>query len=149
MINALNCYIVTLEAVTVWDGQIGSMPTPCGAEILSLNMKLTRYQIKTLQFFAAYRETDPTVMRQLRFNWFAWLPLLVIAGLAGVLVCTPGDEYAGCVVFGVVMGAFGRDLGRFRVLSRIWPVYREIIRWPRVTELLEAGQLPAVRKDED
>jgi hypothetical protein len=103
-------------------------------------MKLTKLQKKTLQFFNLFRTEPPTIGRQLRFNWFAWLPLLIIAVLGCVVLLTPGFENAGWLWIGLVVGAFFRDIGRFRGLVRVWPVYKEIINWQRISELLESNE---------
>ena len=105
-------------------------------------MKMTKLQRKTLQFFDLFRSETPTVGRQLRFNWFAWIPLLIIALLGLLLLFTPGFECGGWLWIGLVAGAFFRDIGRFRGLVRVWPVYREIINWQRVKELLETDNKP-------
>ena len=103
-------------------------------------MKLTKLQKKTLQFFNLFRAEPPTIVGQLRFNWFAWLPLLIIAVLGCVVLLTPGFENAGWLWIGLVVGAFFRDIGRFRGLVRVWPVYKEIINWQRISELLESNE---------
>ena len=102
-------------------------------------MKLTRFQKKTLRFLDLFRTKRPTIVRQLRFNWFAWLPLLIIAVLGGVILLTPGFEKAGWLYIGLAVGAFCRDIGRFIGVVRSWPVYQEIINWQRVSELLESN----------
>jgi hypothetical protein len=103
-------------------------------------MKLTKLQKKTLQFFHSCRSEPPTVGRQLSFNWFAWLLLLIIAALGCVVLLTPGFANAGWLWIGLVAGAFGRDIGRYRGIVRVWPVYREIINWQKVSELLESSE---------
>ncbi len=103
-------------------------------------MKLTKLQRKTLEFFHSFRTAPPTIGRQLRFNWFAWLPLLIIAVLGVIVLLTPGLANAGWLWLGLVVGAFLRDIGRFRQLVRVWPIYKEIINWQRVSELLELNK---------
>jgi hypothetical protein len=103
-------------------------------------MKLTRLQRKTLQYFHAFRSESPTVGRQLSFNWVAWLPLLVVAVLGCIVLLAPGFENVGWLWIGLVVGAFFRDIGRYRGIVRVWPVYQEIINWQRVSELLESSE---------
>lgn len=105
-------------------------------------MKLTKIQIKTLQFLELFNSKPVSIGRQMRFNWFTWPPLLVIALLGLAAFFTQSSECAGCLLIGLAAGAFLRDIGRFRVLVRIWPVYQEIINWQRVKELLEADEKP-------
>jgi hypothetical protein len=109
-------------------------------------MKLTKYQKKTLRFFYSFQTEPPTVVRQLRFNWFACLPLLIFAVLGWMLVLIPGFENAGVLLIGVCAGAFFRDIGRFRALVCVWPIYKEIINWQRVSELLESNEKPDAPK---
>jgi hypothetical protein len=105
-------------------------------------MKLTKLQRKTLEFFHSHRSETPTIGCQLRFNWFAWVPLVVIGILGCFVLLTPGCEKAGWLWIGLVGGAFARDLGRYRGVVRVWPAYQEIINWQRVSELLEPGEKP-------
>jgi hypothetical protein len=106
-------------------------------------MKLTKIQLKTLQFFYRFRDETPTIGRWLSFNWFAWLPLLAI-GLFGVLLTFVSGVVFGWLVIGIAAGAFCRDIGRARSMKQVWPIYREITNWQRVTELLEADNKPDV-----
>ncbi len=110
--------------------------------IVATLMKLTKLQKKTLQYFESFSTETPTVIRQMRFNWFAWLPLLIIGVLGLLLLFTPGFECAGWLWIGLVAGAVFRDIGRFRGIVRVWPVYREIIDWQRVKELLKTDDKP-------
>ena len=103
-------------------------------------MKLTRLQRKTLQFFDTFRSATPTVGRQLRFNWFAWLPLLAVIAVAVVVAFIPGLVNVGLLWIGLAVGALSRDIGRFRGLARVWPVYKEIINWERVSVLLQSSE---------
>ena len=99
-------------------------------------MKLTKVQLKTLQFFQRFRTESPTIGRWLSFNWFAWLPLLGIGVFGVLLTFVPGTVF-GWLVIGMAAGAFFRDIGRARSMSQVWPIYREITNWQKVTELLE------------
>jgi hypothetical protein len=103
-------------------------------------MKLTKIQRKTLQFLLLFFPIKPTIGRQLRFNWFAWLPLLALCAIGCIFAFTSGLSSLGWWVIGMAVGAFSRDIGRFRLFVRVWPVYKEIINWQRVTELLESSE---------
>jgi hypothetical protein len=80
------------------------------------------------------------MFRQMSFNWIALLPLLVIAVLGCMVLSFHGFENIGWLWIGFAGGAFGRDIGRFRGLVRVWPIYKEIINWQRVSELLESNE---------
>ena len=69
-------------------------------------MKLTKLQRKTLQWFQLYRSATPTIGSQLCFNWFSWLPLLAIIGIAFIFVFTPGSSILGWGLIGLALGAF-------------------------------------------
>jgi hypothetical protein len=103
-------------------------------------MKLTKVQRKTLQFFQLFHSEKPTIGRQLIFNWFAWLPLLASVAVASIFAFTPAFANMGWWMIGVAVGAFGRDIGRFRQFVRVWPVYKEVVNWQRVSELLESNE---------
>jgi hypothetical protein len=104
-------------------------------------MKLTKIQLKTLQFYHLFRGETPTIRRWMAFNWFAWLPLLAIGFVGFLLTFVPGTVF-GWLVIGMAAGAFFRDVGRARSMERVWPLYLEIINWQRVTELLEKKDKP-------
>jgi hypothetical protein len=103
-------------------------------------MKLTKLQKKTLEFFHSCRSKPPTIGRQLGFNWFAWVPLLVVGVLGCLVLLTPGFEKVGWLWVGLIAGAFARDIGRFRGVVSVWPVYKEIINWQRVSDLLDSNE---------
>ena len=60
--------------------------------------------------------------------------------LGGVILLTPCFEKAGWLYIGIAVGAFCRDIGCFIGVVRSWPVYKEIINWQRVSELLESNE---------
>jgi hypothetical protein len=103
-------------------------------------MKLTKLQRKTLQFLYLFHSKAPTVFRQMGFNWIALLPVFVIAVLGCFVISIPGFENIGWLWIGFAGGAFGRDIGRFRGIVRVWPIYKEITNWQRVSELLESNE---------
>jgi hypothetical protein len=103
-------------------------------------MKFTKLQRKTLLYFHSFSSASPTIGRQLAFNWFAWLSLLILAMIGCVVLLIPGYAAAGCLWLGIVVGAFFRDIGRYRGVVRVWPVYREIINWQRVSELIDSSE---------
>lgn len=108
-------------------------------------MKLTTLQKRTLLFFNSFNSAPPTVRRQLSFNWIAWALLLILGAISCVALLVPGLEAAGYLLIGMILGAFFRDIGRYRAIVRVWPVYREIINWQRVSELLDPSEKHDVR----
>jgi len=109
-------------------------------------MKLTKLQNKTLQQLHSFRSKPPTVGRQLSLNWFAWLALLFVVVLGCLVFLMPGFETVGWLWIGIAVGAFLRDIGRFRATVRVWPIYQEIINWPKVAELLDVQQIPEAQR---
>jgi preprotein translocase subunit Sss1 len=98
-------------------------------------MDLTRFQLKTLRAFHSFRTERPTLTRLLAVNWSTVLQLAVI-GVLGYLVALFLIPTAGWVIIGISAGSLCRDIARFRATVRAWPLYREIINWPRVSELV-------------
>ncbi len=105
-------------------------------------MKLTKLQRKTLQFFDSFRSTPPTIVGQLSFNWFATVPLLAVLAISVAVAFVPGFMGVAWLWIGLALGALSRDIGRYRGVVRVWPIYREIIHWHRVSELLHANEEP-------
>jgi hypothetical protein len=105
-------------------------------------MKLTKLQLKLLRLFYLFRADIPSVSQLLAFNWAAWLPLLAYALFGFLLTSIPEFGPLGWWAVGMGMGAFLRDIGRYRDTGRAWPLYQEIINWEKVSALMEANQKP-------
>lgn len=105
-------------------------------------MKPTKFQLKTLRFVHLFRADVPTIGRLLSFNWAAGLLLLAYALFGFLLTSIPEFGPLGWWAVGMGMGAFLRDIGRYRDTGRVWPLYQEIINWEKVSGLMEANQKP-------
>ncbi len=111
-------------------------------------MKITSTQRRALQFFRQHQFVDLMVWQQIRFNWLSCLLLCIFAaaGLAFLLLTGSGT---GWLWVGLATGALVRDIGRFRALARLWPLYREITDWKRVADLLEPdSEVPLSRNSQ-
>ncbi len=102
-------------------------------------MKLTRLQYKALKIFWRYHAAGQTVGQILRTCWRQWL-LLAMMGVLVFFVFFPGSPTIGCLLLGLCIGAFLRDIGYYQVSVRIWPVSQQIIDWKRVAEMIESHE---------
>jgi len=100
-------------------------------------MTLTKIQLRLLKNYERFRADSLTVSGIIRTCFLSWL-LLLGGGAFGFWVATEaGIPAVGWLVVGMCAGAFLRDIGRFQVLFRTWPVLQEIISWERVRELIQ------------
>jgi hypothetical protein len=102
-------------------------------------MKPTKIQLKLLRYYERFRAESLTVPDVIRICWRSWLAL-VVGAIFGYWVATAGMPVIGWLVIGMCGGAFLRDIGRFQVLFRTWPVLREVINWERVRELIQTHE---------
>ncbi len=100
-------------------------------------MTLTKIQLKLLKNYERYHADSLTVSGIIRTCLLSWLLLLVSAAIGFWATTAVGVPAAGWLVVGMCAGAFLRDIGRFQVLFRTWPVLREVISWERVRELIQ------------
>ena len=100
-------------------------------------MKLTKIQLRLLRQYEKFRAGSPTVSGIIRACWLSWLFLLGGAAFGFWVTTAAGMSAVGWFTIGMCAGAFLRDIGRFRVLFRTWPVLREVISWERVRELIQ------------
>lgn len=99
-------------------------------------MKLTKLQHQSLKVYLRWHTQPPTIGVLARSSLRSWLALSLVAGL-GCLIVQSGYPEAGWLVIGMMGGAFLRDIGRFRVLLKVWPAHEEVTNWARVKEVLE------------
>ena len=52
----------------------------------------------------------------------------------------PSSPSTACLLVGLCIGAFLRDIGHFQGAYRMWPVTQQITDWNRVTELIESHE---------
>jgi hypothetical protein len=104
-------------------------------------MKLTAFQLKTLRAFNRFRNQSSTLGRLIALNWSTCLRLVIIGavGYAVTLVLLP---VAGWIIIGIAAGSLCRDIARFRGTVRSWAVYKEIINWQKVTDLMDECDKP-------
>lgn len=104
-------------------------------------MKLNRPQRRLVRFLDLHRSKDPTFLRQVRFSW---LTLFAIPACLGAwfflswLLLGPVPAGYGLFFLGAAFGALGREMNNFLYREKCWPVYREVINWRRVSELVES-----------
>ena len=109
-------------------------------------MKLTKIQLAWLRQYEKFRAGSPTVSGIIRACWLSWLFLLCGAAFGFLVTNEVGSPAVGWLVIGMCAGAFLRDIGRFQVLFRTWPVLREVISWERVRELIQTHESAAQPK---
>lgn len=99
-------------------------------------MTLTKLQLRSLKVYLSWHTQPPTFWVLARSSLRSWLALVVVAGL-GYLVVESGYPEAGWLVIGIMGGAFLRDIGRYRVLLKVWPAHDDVTDWERVISVIE------------
>lgn len=105
-------------------------------DTLSAPMKLTKLQLQSLKLYLRWHADPPTFASLARASLRSWLALACVA-TAGAFLILGGWLEAGWATVGIVGGAFCRDIGRFRVLLKVWPAHDGVTDWARVREVIE------------
>ena len=102
-------------------------------------MTLTKLQLKSLKLYQCWHTHSLTVAGIIRTSLWSWFAL-AFSAVIGCLLVLGGWSGAGCLLIGIALGSFLRDVGRFRVLFHVWPVHHEVTDWGRVKEMIEAHE---------
>jgi hypothetical protein len=99
--------------------------------------KLTRYQMRTLEFYLAHKEKNLTIVEMLLFNARTYTLNLAIYSVA-VLLCYAMTGSGGAALAAAAFaGAYLRDLAISVKAVRNWPLLKEITDWEKAATLLE------------
>jgi hypothetical protein len=98
--------------------------------------KLTKSQRQTLRFYSAFKDKKPTVLGMINYNAKIYvINVIAFSAITAFIYFTAG-WYPAYLVVAVMVGAFSRDIGRFRKLAQTWPAMREITDWNKVHAFL-------------
>ena len=115
------------------------MPNPYEApraQLRDSERVLSVLERRTLMFYARYRDSNPTFLDVVRFNWAIFAFWLVAIPFVFVIVLALlGSEWA-YAASAAIVGAALRELRRAHATSRIWPLTRSIVDWDKVQERL-------------
>lgn len=98
-------------------------------------MTFTKLQLRSLKVYLSWHTRPPNFAVLARSSLRSWVALALVAGL-GCLIVEWGYPEAGWLVIGMMGGAFLRDIGRYRVLLKVWPAHDEVTDWERVRQVL-------------
>ena len=104
-------------------------------------MKLTRVQFKVLRVWLRYHSSGYGIGQWMRSCWKSWLFLAVMCAWSYYFVI-PVSAPVGWGFFGLLVGAFLRDIGYYQVSRRTWPVTERVIDWKQVQELVDSHDKP-------
>jgi hypothetical protein len=104
-------------------------------------MKLTRLQFKVLRVWLRYHSSGYGIAQWMRSCWKSWLFLGVMCAWSFYFV-VPVSAPVGWGFFGLLVGAFLRDIGYYQVSRRTWPVTERVIDWKQVQELVDSHDKP-------
>lgn len=99
---------------------------------------MTPLQIRMLKNYVLFHANSPSLGTLVRVSLRSWAFLLLGTLLAILLIVHYQMTAAGCLMLGMLLGAFLRDLSRFRVLFATWPAIEDITNWERVHSILRA-----------
>ena len=99
--------------------------------------KLTRSQKRSLHFYLAFKDKNPTVLGIIAYNARLYLLSLLLVSVWIGYAYLAADWFAFGWMTALVFGAFARDIGKFIKTVRFWPITREITNWDKVTSFLE------------
>ncbi len=99
-------------------------------------MEINRSQKILLQYLKDTKESGPSLFHMYKLCWKCSLALVSILLLMIVINLMWGLSNQSLLYYGVVIGAFIRDLGMKRKQLINWPVQTEIINWGKVDDLL-------------
>lgn len=99
---------------------------------------MTPLQIRLLENYALLHTKQYSFWVSVRLCLRSWLALLLCVGLGLWMITKLGMIEVGCVLIGMAIGAFLRDIGRYRVAIATWPVIEDITIWERVHSILRA-----------
>ena len=94
-----------------------------------------RYK-RQLELLQSHRPNGPTVSGLLRRNILLLTSTFAIGLGAFLFFVWGGWPDVGYMFLGAAVAAFGRDVGRFRMIVRSWPLNEQITNWQRVEDLL-------------
>ena len=95
-------------------------------------MGLTSFQKKALNRYREYR-TEEINVGSIMIPTIPRLIVLLILAIASYFLV---DKWFGYFMFGVMMGAFLRQLSMARTASRVTPILLQVIDWKAVDDLL-------------
>lgn len=102
-------------------------------------MQLAAKSIRILQLYKRFREEDPTtvgIFWGARRGWILNVTLtIMLIALAFALPDFPRG--VGFLAIGIGVGQFLRDVGYARASAQQWPLFKGVINWQRVDELLD------------
>lgn len=101
-------------------------------------MNSTSEQLRVLKVWERYHREGLTLGVFLRT---AWLPWLMLAGLAAVIWLLFSERYPqfATLACGVLGGAMLRDVNYFRSSARRWPVIDLVVDWEKVRGLIASS----------
>ena len=99
-------------------------------------MSMTKLERRTLEFYAKYRDVDPSFSDVVRFNAYAFLYWLVTPAIAfAVIYPFLGLTWALPAVT-ALLGAGLRELRRAYTTVQFWPWSRSLLNWDEVDRRL-------------
>jgi hypothetical protein len=78
--------------------------------------------------------------------WKVELILIAVSALGVYAAYTLHAYWAAFIVVGLFIGALARDVGSFRRVIQIWPVFAEVLDWQRVDQLLDQDRTQMTTK---
>jgi len=99
-------------------------------------MRLPELHRKLLENYNHFHDRPPSIRELMSMSVINHIALLMIFG-AFVSISLAFDEtYFATGLVGVILGAFGRDLGWYRRTVQLWPLQNVILDWNKIDEIL-------------
>src|SRR5688500_4055458 len=99
-------------------------------------MNLTKRQVELLESLPRYLAKPPTFPGAIVRHLPSWLLIAVIVLGLGALSLGTSWPLIFWMLLGMWIGCVSRDVGYARKVSERWVIFKEVIAWERVEELL-------------